>query len=601
MKRQLVLIFALLLVPEAARADPPANFAQRVERVRQDFGVPGVAVAIVENGRTTFARGFGVRDLSARQTVDADTNFQTGSTGKAFTVAALAQLVDQGRIGWDDRVIDHLPEFRMWDPWVTREMTVRDLLVHRSGLGLGAGDLLFVPRSNLTRDEVVRRLRHIRPATSFRSAYAYDNVLYMVAGRLIEEVSGLSWEQFMLRNILDPAGMARVTVDAAGRRDTPNRARPHARLDGPIRGLGTQEPLGENAVIAQVAAPAGGLSVSANDMSRWLQLQLARGALPNGERLFSEEQSRQMWNPVTLMPVTDLPEPLRPTQPLFNSYALGWNVRDYRGTRVILHGGGVYGSVVMVVLVPARNVGFFIALNSEDVGMLYGLTYELLDHFLGVPPGHWPEAYRTYYEGRLRTAAATLAQPAAQPARVGPSLPLSGYAGRYSDPWFGTISISEQNGRLAVSFPHWPGLTATLEHWQYDTFRTTFSDRSVEPAYVTFALGADGNVVAPFRSEQGVVRRPGAQQSLDPTGIRLDQHDVAVELGSVQSLDGKQPIDPGKGCAVRRILDQECIQRMRVPAPMTAQPCDIGAVSLGDSSKAERDHACRIPSAGGVP
>ena len=208
----------VLLVPGAALADPPAELAQRVESLRERFGSPGATVAIVENGRTTFAQGFGITDLSNRREVNADTNFFTGSTGKAFTAAALAVLVDQGKLRWDDKVIDHMPDFRMYDSWVTREMTVRDLLVHRSGLGLGAGDLLFVPRSNLTRDEVMRRLRHIRPATSFRSAYAYDNILYMVAGQLIEEVSGLSWEQFLRRHLLQPAGMDRTTLDAEGRR-----------------------------------------------------------------------------------------------------------------------------------------------------------------------------------------------------------------------------------------------------------------------------------------------------------------------------------------------------------------------------------------------
>lgn len=493
MIRRLLLILAFAL-PTAALADPPADLSRRIEALRQSFGSPGAAVAIVENGRTTFSEGFGLADLSTRRRVDADTNFFTGSTGKAFTAAALAILVDQGRLRWDDRVIDHMPDFRMHDAWVTREMTVRDLLVHRSGLGLGAGDLLFVPRSNLTRDEVMRRLRHIRPATSFRSAYAYDNILYMVAGRLIEEVSGMSWEQYMRRNLLRPAGMARVTLDPEGRRADRNHARPHARLNGAIRGLGDVEPLGPEAEIAQVAAPAGGLAVSADDMARWLNLQLAQGALPGGRRLFSEEQARQMATPVVLMPVSQLPEPLRATQGNFNTYALGWNVRDYRGARIVMHSGGVYGSIAMVVLIPERNTGFFIALNSEESAMLHGLTWELVDHYLGQPRTDWPAAFDTFLDARLQSAAAALAAPSARPARSGPSLPLAGYAGSYSDPWFGTIRISEANGRLAVAFPHWPGLGATLEHWQHDTFRTRFSDPAVEPAYLSFALGPDGAV-----------------------------------------------------------------------------------------------------------
>src|SRR5881227_1550849 len=180
-----------------AVAAPPENFDDRVESLRKHVGVPGMAIAIVENGRVTLAKGYGVRELGAPEPVDADTIFPTGSTGKAFTVADLGILVDQKKIDWDDKVIDHLPEFQMYDPWVTREMTIRDLLVHRSGLGLGEGDLLFLPNSNLSRKETVRRIRFLKPATSFRSGYAYDNVLYMVAGQLVEEVTGEPWERYL--------------------------------------------------------------------------------------------------------------------------------------------------------------------------------------------------------------------------------------------------------------------------------------------------------------------------------------------------------------------------------------------------------------------
>ncbi|MGH8173124.1 MAG: serine hydrolase domain-containing protein, partial [Rhodanobacteraceae bacterium] len=187
--RATVLAFAAALLSAPLSAAPPAGFTARADALRERVGIPGMAIAIVENGKVTLAEGYGVRKLGAPTKVDADTIFPTGSTGKAFTVADLAILVDQGKLGWDDKVIDRLPGFQMYDPWVTREMTIRDLLVHRSGLGLGAGDLLFVPRSNIGRAEAVKRLRYIKPATSFRSGYAYDNVLYMVVGQLIEAVT----------------------------------------------------------------------------------------------------------------------------------------------------------------------------------------------------------------------------------------------------------------------------------------------------------------------------------------------------------------------------------------------------------------------------
>ncbi|WP_114952055.1 serine hydrolase [Sphingosinicella terrae] len=485
-------LLCLIVLATPAAAAPPEGFAERVEALRERSGAPGFTVAIVENGEVTMARGFGVTDLANPAPVTADTNFAIGSVSKAFTTTALALLVDEGRIGWDDKVIDHMPEFRMHDPWVTREMTVRDLLVHRSGLGLGAGDLLFVPRSNLTRAEIVERLANIPPETSFRSDYAYDNILYMVAGRLIERVSGMSWERFMRERVLLPAGMRRATVDNAERGNRRGNAHPHARLDGAIRGLGTMERLADDVVVPQVAAPAGGIAASANDMARWIRLQLAQGDLPGEARLFSEAASRELFRPVVLMPAGALPAPLGETQPLFNTYALGWNVRDYRGERIVMHGGGVFGSITRLVLIPERNVGFYIATNSEESGLLAGLTFELLDHYLAAPRRDWPQAFTDFLAARRDAAVAALAAPAAQPAQTGPSLPLAGYAGAYRDAWFGTITVREENGALAVDFPHWPGITATLEHWQYDTFRTRFNDRGVEPAYVTFALGPDG-------------------------------------------------------------------------------------------------------------
>jgi CubicO group peptidase (beta-lactamase class C family) len=489
-----ILGLCLLAVPGAAAAAPPRDLAARVESLRMTFGAAGATVAIVEDGRTTFARGFGVTDIAAPKPVDADTIFSTGSTGKAFTVAALAILVDQGKIKWDDKVIDHMPDFRLWDPWVTREMTIRDLLVHRSGLGLGAGDLLFVPRSDLSRKETVRRLRYIKPATSFRSAYAYDNVLYMAAGQLIEEVSGQSWEQFVRDNIFRRLGMTNSTDTDADRLANPNHARPHARLNGPIRGTGDLVPLDVNSDISANAAPAGGLAISANDMAKWLNVQLARGALPDGTRLFSEADSREMWNPLVFQPIAPRPEALKPLEPMFDGYALGWDVEDYRGVKLIWHGGAVFGSLAAVALLPDRHVGIYIAVNSEEGALVRGVMYELLDHYLGLPPGHWPEKLQAYRQEQIAKAIAAVGTAAAQPARVGPSLPLARYTGRFSDPWYGTIAIKEENGALAVDFPHSPGLRATLEHYQYDTFRTRFNDPSMEPAYVTFAIGPQGNV-----------------------------------------------------------------------------------------------------------
>ncbi len=493
--KHLVLISFALVCTASAVAAPPAGFEARVESLRQATGVPGMAIAIVEDGEVTLAKGFGIRQLGSAEPVDADTIFPTGSTGKAFTVAALGILVDQGKIGWDDKVIDHLPGFQMYDPWVTREMTIRDLLVHRSGLGLGAGDLMFVPRTNLSRAESVRRLRYIKPATSFRSGFAYDNVLYMVAGQLIEAVTGETWEQFTAAHVLKAAGMGHSTTDEEARFATEDRAQPHARTSGALRGVGDQQRLDEHDDLGRSAAPAGGLAISANDMSRWLLIQLAGGKLPGSDdRLFSAAAHEQMWTPVILQPITPRPDALTPTQPMFNTYALGWDVRDYRGARIVWHGGAVFGFLSAVVLIPDKHVGFSIEINSEDGEIINGLMYELLDHYLGLPTDTWPEKFTAYKRQRVQDALKTYQSVAAKPAKVGPSLALVRYAGTYADPWYGNVEITQASGTLRIDFKSTPRMGGPLVHWQYDTFITRFDDKTIEPAYVTFGLDADGKV-----------------------------------------------------------------------------------------------------------
>ncbi len=505
----------------ASLAAPPAGFDQRVVEAMRKHEVPGMAITIVEDGKVTHAEGYGVRRLGSDEAVDADTIFPTGSTGKAVTAAALAILVDEGRLGWDDKVIDHLPDFRMYDPWVTREMTVRDLLVHRSGLGLGAGDLLFVPRTSRSRADIVRALRHIRPATSFRSGYAYDNILYIVAGEVIAAVSGRTWEQFVDERIFQRLGMRTATSHEEERFATANRAQPHARLDPRLRGLGTQQLLPEREGLGQVGAPAGGLAWSANDWSRWLQLQLALGAVPGdgARRLYGEATAREMWTPQVHVPIRPFPEPISDITPQFSGYALGWNVQDYRGVKVVQHGGAVFGALAFVVLVPERNLAIALQMNSEDVGVMRGLGYELLDHYLGMPSRDWVAAFDQWYRQRLDGGLAALQAQGRQARKASrPSLPAAGYAGDYADPWYGPMAITERNGRLRIDFRQTPNMAGALTHWQYDTFRADWDDASIEPAHVTFSLDAEGKVAQ--------IRMKAASPLAD---FSYDYHDLLFE------------------------------------------------------------------------
>ncbi len=483
----------LLALPFFATAAPPKNFDARVEAVMKASEVPGAAIAIVENGKVTLARGYGVRKLGAAEAVGADTLFQIGSTTKAFTATALALLVEEGKIRWDDRVIDHLPGFRMYDPWVTREITVRDLLVHRSGLGRGQGDLMFVPSTGISRADLVRRIQFLKPATSFRSGFAYDNVLYAVAGELVAAVGGKTWEDFVEDRILQPVGMKSSVTNDVDRLSVPDRAFPHGRV-GELRGIGPQQLFDEKKVaLGANVGPAGAIAAGANDLARWLAVQLASGQMPGSEqRLFSAASAQAMWQPVVPIAVTPFPPALADAVPQFRGYALGWIVQDYRGHKVIQHAGGTQGFRAIVVLIPEKNTGFAIVNNSEDNEFVPGLHYELLDHYLGLPKHDWPKAFKDFFAERNKAGLEAQNAAAAERPQSSPTLPLAGYAGAYSDPWYGPIAIMESEGRLSIDFRQTPGMVGPLEHWAYDTFVARWPDPLIEPAFVTFALDAAG-------------------------------------------------------------------------------------------------------------
>src|SRR6202790_957812 len=299
-------VFALLLVllcagSALAQNTPTADLDAYVARAMKTFDVPGLCVAVVKDGKTLLAKGYGVRKLGEATPVDADTLFGIGSNTKAFTTAALATLVDAGKISWDDPVYQRLPGFQMYDPYVSHEMTIRDLLTHRSGMGLGEGDLLFWPHTTFTRDDIIYRLRFMKPATSFRSHYAYDNLLYIAAGQIIPAVTGKSWDDYIRERILAPLGMTRSTLSNAGFKSGDNVAWPHSRLDGKLQSIAF--------VPLDNAAPAGSINSSVNEMAKWVMLQLNRGKFLDREgRLFTEERSAEMWSPQTILP-TGAPGP----------------------------------------------------------------------------------------------------------------------------------------------------------------------------------------------------------------------------------------------------------------------------------------------------
>lgn len=486
-----LLLAALAVIAAPAWAAAPQDLDAFAARAMKTFDTPGMAVAIVEDGQAT-THVYGIRKLGAPERVDAHSIFPIGSNTKAFTAAALAILVDQGKLHWDDLVVDKLPGFRMYDAYASQHMTITDLLVHRSGLGLGQGDLMFLPSTTRSRAELVHAIRYLKPATDFRSGFAYDNVLYSVAGELVEAVSGERWEDFVQRHMLLPMGMrdTLTSTDAPA----PDSVSLHGKISGPVRGMGPPSVL-TTVLSGDVCAPAGALRVSAADMTRWLRVQLAHGALDGDKRLFSEAASQALWTPQTLLPINPPPAPLALTKPNYQAYALGLFVRDYRGHQIVMHTGGVLGGYSVVAILPERHVAFAIMLNAEDAGTLMAMFYHLLDHYLDLPPSDWIGTYRQVTEqGNAAALKALQASQAKTHPERGPSLSPASYAGVFSDPWYGTATISRDNDGLHLSMDRTPGMRGALQHVQYDTFRTHWTKSGLEDAYVTFALRPDGSI-----------------------------------------------------------------------------------------------------------
>lgn len=472
------------------------DLEQDVTRTMKAFDVPGIAIAVVKDGQVIAARGFGVRKLGEPAKVDGKTLFEIASNSKAFTAAALAMLVDEGKLKWDDPVVKHLPDFQMYDAYVTREMTVRDLLTHRSGLGLGAGDLLWWPTTSFTTDEIIEKLRYIRPATSFRSSYAYDNLLYIVAGKIIAQKSGKSWGDTVRERILTPVGMSTTTTSLAENESNPNASNAHSKIKDKISAV-------KSMPVAN-AVGAVGINTNAEDIAKWMQVLLdggrvagAKGADGKELRLWSEAQSREMWTAQTPMKINTPKGPLASTKPNFYAYGLGFQLRDYKGQLVAMHGGALQGFYSRVLLVPESKLGIAILTNAESGGALSALQYRLMDQYMtGSTPTDWIKLVSDVEEeahakelARLKSASTTRASTSK------PSLALSAYEGQYEDPWYGIMNVKRNGNKLVMSFSKTPDLTGEMEHFQHDTFIVRWKERNFNAdAYATFSLDHDGSI-----------------------------------------------------------------------------------------------------------
>ncbi|WP_343517762.1 serine hydrolase [Sphingomonas sp.] len=485
---------AALAWPARAQDAAPAGLDAAVDTIvanfMRAFETPGIGVAIVRKGQPAWLKGYGVRTMGRPGPVDAHTRFGIASNSKAFTAAAVAMLVEEGKLGWDEPLTRYLPEFKMHDPAVTGMFTVRDLLVHRSGLPLGAGDLMYFPQSTADAAQVMRALQFLRPVRGFRTGYDYDNILYIVAGILIERISGKSWRAFVGERLLAPLGMA----DAVTSREllrTDNVAGRHARLGPPVRGVGPMRAIKPDE--APLIDAGAGINASVTDIAKWLEVQLALGELPGGKRLWSKDSAAEMWKPQVIISSSDGGTDANPARPVMSGYALGWIVQDFRGRRLISHSGGLSGQVTQTAMIPSAGIGVAVFSNTED-SVSGGIRNAILDHLLGTAPSYdWVASYVRRNKQAQDEAIASTSAGDAKPPGGKPSLPLAAYAGRYRDAWYGDIVVTAKGKALHIEFVPTAAFRSVLEPWGTDSFRTRFVAGTGEDAVVTFAV-ADGKV-----------------------------------------------------------------------------------------------------------
>ena len=457
---------------------PGADFDEYVNKALKDWGAPGAAIAIVKDDRIVYAKGFGVRELGKPEPIDQNTLFAIGSSSKAFTAASIAILVDQAKLKWDDPATKYLPGFQLFDPYSTRELTVADLLSHRSGLA--RGDLLWYA-SEYDRNEVLRRVRYLKPSWSLRARFGYQNIMFLAAGQIIPSVTGKTWDDFLRERIFMPLNMKSTSTSIKAFAGNNNVATPHSKIEDTVRAIAWRN--------IDNIAPAGSINSNVQDMAQWLRLHLGEGMYEK-QRLVSAGSIKEMQTPQTIIRLEGQRGSLYPDSH-FLTYGLGWFLSDYRGKKIVEHGGAIDGMRAEVAMIPEEKLGLVVLTNLNGTILPVALMYKIFDFYLKAPERDW-SAEMLKVEKRAEDQAKA-AEKKAESERVKgttPSLALAKYAGTFESDMYGATKIALENDKLVVRFG--PNFTGDLEHWHYDTFRVTWRDPMQGKGFVNFKLNAQG-------------------------------------------------------------------------------------------------------------
>lgn len=469
-----------------------AEIEKIISEVQSRFQVPAIAIAIIGKDQVEYARGFGTISNQNNQAINEHTLFALASISKSTASAGLAILVDEGKLSWTDPVRKYLPDFSLYDPYVDREIQVRDLLIHNSGLPEVSGGTIWYD-SKYNRKEVVQRLHYLKPSDSFRSAYAYQNITYLVAGEVIEAISGKIWDDFIHERIFVPLGMTRTTTKLADQEKLQNYALPHAWINGKIQTI----PYRNHENVGAAAA----VNSSVWDWAQYVQMFLNSGEY-KGNVIITPDRIKEIWSPQTCIPINSIPTVLQKITYIYDAYGMGWFIRDYCKYQTITHSGGVDGMRTKMAILPEKNLGFVIFTNIEPGYALSALYYSILDLLLGLDQTPWPSIYETlqteYFE---KQAEKRNERVKARQQNTTPSLDLEGYCGEYLDPKTGIIEISLTHHQLRLSFQQSNCFHANLTHWHEDTFAIQWDEAYIPGGLLTFEL----------------------DQNHQPVGIKLDQ------------------------------------------------------------------------------
>ncbi len=489
--RNFLLLICLLVSLQEIHAQPlsATEIDSVAERARKAFNVPGIAVAVIKDGNIIHSKGYGIRSLNTNLPVDENTLFGIASNSKAFTAFALGLLVDEGKLSWDDKVRKWIPEFKLYSPYVTEEFTIRDLLTHRSGLGLGAGDLMFFPdSSNFELKDIIYNLQFLKQVSGFRTKYDYDNNMYIVAGEVVKRASGMSWDDFVETRIMQPIGMTKSACSFDRLKDKSDVIDAHAEVEGKVKVIARSS--------LKVGHSAGGINSSIADLSKWVSLLLAQGKYgPNNSQLFSTAVQNEIWSPQTIIK-TGAPGYYNTH---FRAYGFGFVIDDVKGYKEMSHTGGLEGMVTQITIIPELKLGIIVLTNQQEGDAFISITNQIKDGYLGLKGKDWVSDL-VASRNRQMAEAKTITDPIwaeINKAQINQAkIDFNMYTGTYKDPWLGEVLITERNGKLWFDSKRSPKLTGELLPYKGNSFVVKWRDRSMDAdAFVMFRLDENAKAV----------------------------------------------------------------------------------------------------------